>query len=1113
MLQGQIGGLNLPPGTQQSPAMPMLTRPMVPPSQQGPTTPQQRPQAHVPQMTPQGQDQLNPAIATQLMREAQQRAAQAAQNGQPLTDQVRMGLIPHDLDPHVKAQLMKVPENQFRGILQNYMANVRRNNANAIQNGGFLGGQPGPGQPNMMNPGLQMNMPNQMMNAANIANLPRGPGMNMGQQMNNGMGGPQMQMGPRPQMLPPQQRLAAAQQLLQQNPGIIAGTDNTPFPQNVLNAQIKQSLPPEVKTWAQLKQWANQNPALMPGVDAHKLLLLQVLHFQDLIRQRNEQQRLQQNGMVNVRPPQANNAAGVAPPAQMTPNPMSARAPPQQPNVQGMGPVQVSPQEIQVARSRLPPHQATATDEQIRAFLMKQKLNQRQQMANQQAQHRNQGLQQQPPMAGQPPQISRPPTTQAQPTQAAPQPKSAGKPQQSSQPAQPSVQNNLTKGVKRPNEDAAEASADAVAPNVAPPAPMVNSKSQQGLNLTQEQMSKLTPAQQAQMRAQLLKAQDASNNKSQPRALPSQEELQARMRDPAREKKFRLMLNEEPEKTNRTQPVQVPPEIRAQLQTVIRQNFERIKKVEQALRIFLAGYEGSDSEGVARTVIKARNLLLKQLNPQDGTLHADLTMTADEFRQNIRHILSFVGKVMSKMQNQQQGQNVPTQQNQAPQQAPQAQPATASQLNAANLKIHEQQQRQQKAPQAPTTERPPGFPLGGQSPRGAPIYLEGARTVTNLKLPDKKRAKMDPNSQTPTPGVTASPRIPSGKSTSPELKRQAPPEKPVPQKPTFKCKTADCEYAVRGFDTQAELEAHISQTHARIDDPLQFALESMADVLDVDPKTGLPKTDTTAANRAAKPAPAAPRVPAPAQPVKSGQTPSIPQNVTTPAGTQAVATPMARIPTQPGIKSSPSTNLLKTPQTVAKVATPSTGAPAKATPASTTKPVTKGPEVVAVPQPEKEEDLQPLVPSSLFDFSYEDTFAALDANAPFTVLDLKDEDNSWALRSRPSSPINTPDSSSKDTPSTRQSDISENDNLQINLNVKDVDMPDAWMTVLNGDPLPLDTQLSEDLQTLGVGLPPMDSDDMMLFYGDSMMMDLDTLDKTMDSLGGTLDPSILAAAN
>jgi hypothetical protein len=79
-------------------------------------------------------------------------------------------------------------------------------------------------------------------------------------------------------------RLAVAQHLLEQNPGIIQTTDNKPFPPGVLNAQIQQRLPPNVKSWQQLKQWAQRNPNMLPGVDTTKLLLLQVMHFQDMVR-------------------------------------------------------------------------------------------------------------------------------------------------------------------------------------------------------------------------------------------------------------------------------------------------------------------------------------------------------------------------------------------------------------------------------------------------------------------------------------------------------------------------------------------------------------------------------------------------------------------------------------------------------------------------------------------------------------------------------------------------------------------------------------------------------------------------------------------------------------
>jgi hypothetical protein len=282
----------------------------------------------------------------------------------------------------------------------------------------------------------------------------------------------------------------------------------------------------------------------------------------------------------------------------------------------------------------------------------------------------------------------------------------------------------------------------------------------------------------------------------------------------------------------------------------------------------------------------------------------------------------------------------------------------------------------------------------------------------------------------------------------------------------------------------------------------------MADYLDVDPKTGEAKNERNTAKPAPKPASTAPR--APAQGVKTEHTPGVPQNAATPVAQQASATAMARVPTQTGIKDSPSSNLLKTPQMMTKVATPGSGARGKATPASVAKPAPKE-QSAAVAEPVKEEE-QPMLPISILDCSYEDTFAALDANGPFTVLDLKDEDQAWALRSRPTSPSTTPESSSKDTPSTRQSDISENDNLVINIDLKDADMPDAWMYG-DGYHMPMEMQLSDDLANLGVMLPPMDSEDMMLFpdYGAGGMMDLDMLEKTMDSMGGTLDPTMLGS--
>jgi hypothetical protein len=1101
MLQGQIGGLNLPQGSQQpSPAMPMLNRPMPPPGQAGSSgTPQQQrpPQAHVPIMTPQpGQPDPN---LSDLMRQAQQRAAAVSQaTQQPLTEQVRMNMMPADLDPNVKQQLLKVPEHQFRTILQGYLMNVRKNN---MQNGAFPPGQPNGGQVNMLfnqqqqQQQLQPGMSGQMLGGPNMPNMIR-PGMNFAQQPP--VGTPQPPMGgQRMPMQNQQQRLAAASQMLRQNPGIIHATDSKPFPPNVLNATIRSSLPPDVRSWQQLKVWASQNPALVPGVDPQKLLMLQVLHFQDMVRQ--------SGGQLGVHPGQQP-GPGLAPPAQVTPAQIPARTPQQQQNMQNMAALQPTIQEIQAFRMRIQgTPQANISDDQVRGHLMQMKMRnlqqhrqqqqqqqqQHQQLLNQQAQ-RAQGQQQQP----QPPPVqqhapNRPPTAQP-PVQVAPQPKAAAKPLQPPQPAQSHPTSNAgNKGTKRPNEDTAEPSTDA-----GPHAPaMASSRSQTGLNLTQEQMSKLTPAQAAQYRAQLLKAQDASNSKiQQQRGTVNPEELRTRMADPARHKQFKQMVEEAEKSMPSRQPIPLPQQARAALQKSLRENIARLKQLDNCLRLFHASYtnDTAEPEAVVRQIARSRALLFQQMS-DDGTLHAQVTMTLDEFKAHLKPTLNFVAKITEKMKQSTQGQS--------PAQQPQGSTAPPAQLNAANLKIVEQQQRHHKAPSAPTTDRPP-FAIGADSGHGVAHYFEGARPVTNLVLPEKKRAKLEAGSQTSTPtGAKASPRMP-GTGSSPELRRQPQPQ--IPQRPTFRCNDPSCEYSVHGFETQPELQVH-SQIHTKIEDPMQFALQSMAEYCDVDQKTGEPKVDPNAAKRASKPAPAPPK--GPAQNIKAEHTPSAQHNAPTPAAQQATATAMARVPTQTGIKDSPSSNLLKTPQTMTKVATPGSGARGKATPASISKPAPMKEQAAPVPEPpvKEEEEEQPMLPMSLLDYSYEDTFAALDAKGPFTVLDLKDEDNTWALRSRPASPSTTPESSAKDTPSTRQSDISENDNLMINLDLKDTDMPDSWVYESMGG---VDV-ISEDFATLGVVLPPMDSEDLMLFPDMGGMMDLDMLERTMDSMPGLMDVSVL----
>ena len=74
------------------------------------------------------------------------------------------------------------------------------------------------------------------------------------------------------------------------------------------------------------------------------------------------------------------------------------------------------------------------------------------------------------------------------------------------------------------------------------------------------------------------------------------------------------------------------------------------------------------------------------------------------------------------------------------------------------------------------------------------------------------------------------------KTASPERKRQTQ-AKPVPPKEPerrFKCSNDLCEFSIKGFEKENELQTHVATAHLRIDDPLQFLLDNAAEALGVD---------------------------------------------------------------------------------------------------------------------------------------------------------------------------------------------------------------------------------------------------------------------------------------
>jgi hypothetical protein len=95
---------------------------------------------------------------------------------------------------------------------------------------------------------------------------------------------PVSQQKPQPQ-LPSQISLdlIRARDIFLANPQIVEVMDKMFLPPKVLGFKILQDMTPDVKTWAQLKVWVHQNPTLVPGLDVRKLILLQVLHHEEIV--------------------------------------------------------------------------------------------------------------------------------------------------------------------------------------------------------------------------------------------------------------------------------------------------------------------------------------------------------------------------------------------------------------------------------------------------------------------------------------------------------------------------------------------------------------------------------------------------------------------------------------------------------------------------------------------------------------------------------------------------------------------------------------------------------------------------------------------------------------
>ncbi|KAL2350862.1 hypothetical protein BJ546DRAFT_954331 [Cryomyces antarcticus] len=673
-LRGQPGGMNASQPTLQSPAMSMLNRPMGPSGQPPNVTPQQRAQQRVPQMAQHSPAQADAQLAAQAQQQAQQRMAAA--QGQQFGIRNNSLQIPAHYPTSMKQQLANLPDQAVRDLLAKFNSNNPSNQfAQYSQTGQQINPQP------MQNGQLA----NVSMNAPG-SNLPSG--IQQGHQQ-----GPGVPVNP---------QMALQQRMLHQQAMQMRQMDLGPFPPHLLSQSVFQSLPEDVKTWGQLKEWTQQNPTLPEGT-VDKLRQYQQLQLNQF-RNHAQNAQAQQNAppVSNGGPRPAQQPGGQAPQAQMVPSGNSqAQMQPRMGMQQGqLGELPFSPptlQEIQQVRARLPQLQ-NAPDDAIRAMINKQKLSQLQKMdpaafqryvaynaalrqqqqaamrqAQQQSQQppQNQVMQpgqpqaqqqrlQQPNQPSQPP----PPSKLAQPP---PPSKSARPPQATQQPGPPPqaapstlVVQQGQKGQKRPNNDDVVEIAN---PNITPPKAQqatkmqATSSQQRPMNLTAQQLSQLTPEQrQAALRAQAMQRGPSQNQiqsqnqnqNQQPQRLQPPQALQVPANDPAvverarqkalQNQKMRSIYAEMAAKTPKDPLVQIPDNVKDQMAVKLRSFLPQIVMLEKYMGSY---FQIMDDENVLREMVQLRFLLGHQMR-KDGSVKDYWSIGPDALDATMRKVANLL---------------------------------------------------------------------------------------------------------------------------------------------------------------------------------------------------------------------------------------------------------------------------------------------------------------------------------------------------------------------------------------------------------------------------------------------------------------------------------------
>lgn len=896
------------PLSHQGSGMPMLNRPMAP----GQMSPAQAAGQARPPSRPVGMGQ-HPAGA------------------QPIPGQPPMQTrpqIPPGLPPAAQEQLAQMSPEQFNAFLVNHQRRAMASNQATAR--------PGAGQQSIP---IHQNL-SQRDEGQQMANGQIGNNHNMGasigpQQPIAGVGGAQPQnpmlQGQQPSSQQRQHDLYKLQLLHQQSGGMdmtpeqVKEMDRLNFPPSILSNNTNMNTPAakNIKTWGQLKQFANSNPQALGGMDIPRLMTLQKLHLAQLLLQGKEIGR-------NV--DQGGQSHGMPMHSQGQPQPFLNMQPGQQPLPMGMPQMRpITANEIQIARQRLGAQAQNLADEQIRDLLNRQRQKQLMQVAQSRAAHAfaNQGVgQNQPAPQSQQPPASVPQSTSPAKQHAQSQPQTA---QQGPQ-EQPTKGQAAGKGVKAPgkqppkrkpnNDEVGEAANTSVqkttqapdsqnVPTSGPPRP--------SMPFSREQLAAMTPQQRAQLEAHMRKQH------GQPRGPINRASADQAWNNLP--EKIRQLYNDIAKNVPAGEPVAIAPEQKAGIVQQLRECTDMLGRMDTLVQWFakIPGQEKNVrsllamvcprlvSISLSRLIDSMQRVqLMRQFRPgPDWAINDQITIAPEYLTGTINYIKKLFHAMITRV-NQQQNQSCPRPNvTQGPSPVQQANQTNMPALNASNLQQLQQQeealQRARRASgQGGGAAAMPQPPFGAPSPQGVPhAYGPGSFPPEKLKLPPpKKRKQSHPDAATP------------GQAKSQVTKQSAAEAKLNAAQATgpFKCGVPECQHHHHGFATQPALDKHVEESHQveeSIDDPLEFALESIRDSLVTeDEKTGAQEPKKAAGIS----------LEIPQAPNKQGTAPSPTKEQVKPEGATPATgtTPMGRVPSQAGFKAaSPASNQHPTPRTPA----------------------------------------------------------------------------------------------------------------------------------------------------------------------------------------------------